>query len=343
MMNKRLCLVALLSVSIGLFSACGLLPRGATAVPTPIPPTPTQSHPTAAPAPTTEVPATATTVPAVVTPAAATATTEPTTAPATATPEGTPAPKPPPDVRIVLSEVSLTAASPGVVHVAGKAQVFEATLAVALVDASGQVIARGAAHASMGAPEWGDFAIDFYYPPPATAQQVTLQAYEPSPKDGSPNSLVEKTIVLQPVPDLASWKSFDNPTYHFTVGYPSDWYVNQGSVMPAPPRATKFSTYQVRAPGEPLGDDQAEIWITVSDVPSVAEMDNLKAKGYKETAVVVGGRQGVRYTAPQPGHGVSDVVYTLSGTHEYRLQLSAATHDFDSTFALVLATFSIAE
>jgi hypothetical protein len=172
---------------------------------------------------------------------------------------------------------------------------------------------------------------------------VTLQAYEPSPKDGSPNSLVERNIVLLPAPELASWKSFANPSYNSTVGYPATWYVNQGSVMPAPPVATKLSTYQVRTPGEPLGDDQAEIWITVSDVPSVAEMDDLRARGYKETAVVVGGRQGVRYTAAQPGHGVYEVVYTLSGPREYRLQLSAATHSFDSIFTLVLATFSIAE
>jgi len=81
----------------------------------------------------------------------------------------------------------------------------------------------------------------------------------------------------------------------------------------------------------------------VSDVPSVAEMENLKQRGYKETAVVVGGRQGVRYTAAQPGHGVYDVVYTLSGRREYRIQLSAATHNFDWTFALVLGTFTVSE
>jgi len=338
-MKKRLYLVALLSLSMALVSACGLIPGRSTATPTPVPPTPTQSRPTAGPAPATNAPPTATAVPPTVTPVAPTVT----TAPATATPVGTAAPKPTAESRIVLSEVSVAEALPGVVHVAGKAQVFEAQLAVALVDTNNQVIASGSARASIGAPEWGDFAIDFYYPPPATAQQVTLQAYEPSPKDGSPNSLVEKNIVLLPVPDLVSWKSFENPTYHFAVRYPSTWYVNQSSMMPAPPLATKFSTYQVRTPGQPLGDDQAEIWITVAEVPSVAEMDDLKAKGYKETAVVVGGRQGVRYAAPQPGHGVYDVVYTLSGPREYRLQLSAATHNFDSTFALVLATFSVAE
>jgi hypothetical protein len=172
---------------------------------------------------------------------------------------------------------------------------------------------------------------------------VTLQAYEPSPKDGSPNSLVETDIVLLPAPDLVAWKTFENPTYGFQVRYPPTWHLNVGSMMPAPPLATKLSTYEVRTPGQPLGDDQAEIWITVSDTPSVAEMDDLKARGYTETAVVVGGRQGVRYTAAQPGHGVYDVVYTLSGQHEYRLQLSAATHNFDSTLRLLLATFTVSE
>jgi hypothetical protein len=331
-MMMRLNLVALLCLSVALISACGQIP----ATGTPVAPTATQSSPTA-------VPPTATAVAPTETTAGPTVTAAPTGAPATVTPGATPISKPTVAPRIVLTQVSVAETTPGVIHVAGKAQVFEAMLAVTLVDATDEVIAIGYARASMGAPEWGDFGIDFYYPPPATAQQVTLQAYEPSPKDGSPNSLVETDIVLRPAPELATWKTFDNPTYGFQVKYPTTWHVNQGSVMPAPPLATKLSTYEVRTPGQPLGDAEAEIWITVSDAPSVAEMDNLKAKGYKETAVVLGGRQGVRYTAAQPGHGVYDVVYTLSGPREYRIQLSAATHAFDSAFALVLATFSVVE
>lgn len=333
-MKKRLNLVALLSLSAMLVSACGLLPS--TATPSPVPPTVTQPPPTAALATATPVPPTATAVPP-------TATTPPTSAPATATPAGTPAAKPTPGPRIVLSEVTVAESSPGIVHIAGKAQVFEAMLTVALVDANDEIIAMGFARTSQGAPEWGDFSIDFYYPPPASAQRVTLQAYEPSPKDGSPNSLVETEIVLQPAPELAAWKTFENPDFDFQVRYPPTWSINQGSMMPGPPQATKFSTYETRTPGEPLGEDEAEVWITVSDSISYAEMDNLEARGYKETLVVVGGRQAGRYTAPQPGHGVYDVVYTLSGQREYRIQLSAATHDFDATFALVLATFSITE
>jgi len=333
-MKKRFYLIALLAAYMALVSACNV-PAEAT----PIPPTPTAAGPTAAP-PTALAPTTAPAGPTA-TPAAPTVTAAPTSAPATATPAGTPASKPTLEPRIVLSQVSASASSPGVLHVAGKAQVFEAMLAVSLVDEHDEVIATGFARASKGAPEWGEFAIDFYYTPPATAQLVTLQAYEPSPKDGSPNSLVETPVVLLPVPDLTAWKTFENPTYGFQLRYPPTWHVNQGSVMPAPPMATKLSTYQEQTPGQPLGEGEAEIWVTVSDTPSVAEMENLKQRGYTETAVVVGGRLGVRYTAPQPGHGVYDVIYTLSGKREYRIQLSAATHYFDATLCLLLASLSI--
>ncbi len=329
-MKMRLYLVALLCLSVSLVSSCGRTPATAT------PPAPTAVPPTAIPATATALPPTATTAVVTVTP-------EPTGVPATATPEATPVSKPTVAPRIILSQVNVSEVTPGVVHVAGKAQVFEAMLAVALVDAADNVIAIGYARASMGAPEWGDFSIDFYYPPPAAAQKVTLQAYEPSPKDGSPNSLVETDIVLRPAPDLAGWQTFANPTYGFQVKYPPAWHLNQGSVMPAPPLATKLSTYETRTPGQPLGEDEAEIWITVADAPSLAEMEDLKARGYKETAVVLGGRQGVRYTATQPAHGAYDVVYTLSGPREYRIQLSAATHAFDPAFALVLATFNVSE
>jgi len=334
-MKKHPCLVAVLCLSVALVSACGLKPDPAEA--TPVPPTPSPSL-TAPPATATLVAPTLTAVPPM-----PTATIPPTAAPVTATPESTPVAKPTPESRIVLTQVTAAENTPGVLHVVGKAQVFEAMLAVSLVDEHDEVIAIGYARTSRGAPEWGDFAIDFYYSPPATAQQVTLQAYEPSPKDGSPNSLVEMPVVLVPMPDLATRETFENDTYGFQVQYPASWHVNRGSVMPAPPRATKLSTYQEHTPGQPLGDDEAEIWITVSDMPSVAEMDDLKQRGYTETAVVIGGRQGVRYTAAQPGHGVYAVVYTLSGRGEYRIQLSAATRSFDSTFALLLASLSIAE
>jgi len=338
-MKRCFCLFALLIVSVALVSACNTGPSAAT----PVPSTATTANPTALPATATAVPPTTGPVPPTATPESVTVTPAPTSAPATATPEGTPAAKPTVSPRIVLSQVTAAETSPGLLHVAGKAQVFEAMLAVSLVDAHDEVIATGFARASMGAPEWGDFAIDFFYAPPVTAQQVTLQAYEPSPKDGSPNSLVETPVVLVPAPELVTWQTFENPTYGFQLRYPPTWHVNQGSVMPAPPLATKLSTYQEQTPGQPLGEGEAEIWITVSDLPSVAEMEDLKARGYQETAVVVGGRQAVRYTAPQPGHGVYDVVFTASGKREYRIQLSAATHTFDATFRLLLAGLSIAE
>jgi hypothetical protein len=35
------------------------------------------------------------------------------------------------------------------------------------------------------------------------------------------------------------------------------------------------------------------------------------------------------------------VVYTIGGQREFRIHLSAATHDFDALFALLLATFNV--
>lgn len=333
---RRSYAIVLLIAFLVLMSACSLLTNVRPA-------TPTAGQPTATPPKSTALPATATAAPPTATVSLATSTPVATEAPATATPPITPVAKPSPEPRIVLRQVSAAESMPGIVHVVGKAQVFEATLAVELLGPGGEVIARGVTMASTGAPEWGDFEIDFYYPPPANPVKATLRAYEPSPKDGSPNSLVEAPVVLAPAPDLVAWKTFSNPSYNFEVRYPPSWHVNQGSVVPAPPQGTKLSTYQVRTPGELLGEREAEIWITVSDLPSLAEMENLRQKGYKETSVVVGGRQAVRFTAAQPVHGVYDVVYTLSGKWQYRVQLSAATHDFDSTFALVLATFNVSE
>jgi len=331
-MRKWTTLVIPLACAAALACGCGLLPRGAaTATPAP---TATRPSPTAVPATATPIPP----QPTVTNPPP-----PPTSPPEpiTATPAATPGGKPTAAPRIILSEVSANAAVPGVLHVAGKAQVFEATLSIRLVDGSGEVIASGFAMASMGAPEWGDFSIDFFYPPPATATRVTVQAFEVSPKDGSPNSLVEASAVLVPAPELAGWQTFINDAYGFEVMFPATWSVNLGSVHPAPPLATKLSSYRERTPGEPLDAGQAEVWINVADAPSVAEMQLLEARGYQRNWLVVGGQQAVRYTAATPAHGVYDIVYTMSGQREYRMQLSAATHEFDALFALMLATFSV--
>jgi|GEM_PF-2070689 len=299
-----------------------------TATPTLAPPTvPPTSTPTAKP---TVVPtATPTTVP----------TRTPTAKPTNTPPVRTPTPKPTAEPRIILTEVRAQASTPGVIHVAGRARVFEGTVSLRLKDAAGKTIVRGAAQAMMGAPEWGDFAADVFFPPPATPQQGTLEVFETSMKDGSPLGLVTMPVVLQPAPELAKWKTFTNTAYNFQIKYPPTWYVNQGSFFPPPPATTKFSTYQVPPATRLLGSKDAEVWISVSDTPSLAEMQDLEKKGYKKTSVVFDSRMAVRYTDKAPHHGIYDVVYTIGGQHEFRLHLSAATHDFDALFALFLATF----
>jgi hypothetical protein len=81
-------------------------------------------------------------------------------------------------------------------HVAGRARAFEAMLVVELVvdDVS---LARQPVHASMGAPEWGDYAADLKFAAPAAAANATLRAYTLSPKDGSVRDLVEVPVRLR--------------------------------------------------------------------------------------------------------------------------------------------------
>ena len=318
-----------LFVACALTSACGL----STAAPTATVPAPSSTVPAPTVPPTTYA-STATIALATAVP---TATSSPD---ATATPPTTPEGKPPPASRIILSEVVPSALTPGVIRVSGKAQVFEAMLVVELHGPQDEIIAQGYARTTAGAPEWGDFAVDLFYTPPAAPTQASLHAYEPSPKDGSPNSLVSTPVMLASAPELTTWQPFDNLTFGFAVRFPADWHLNQGSMMPAPPAATKLTTYQVQTPGQLPAEQDAEVWITVSDLPSVSEMENLAKMGYRQATVVVGGHPGIRFTAPEPLFGVYDVVYTLSGRREYRIQLSAATRQYDATFNLILATFS---
>jgi len=301
-----------------------------TAVPTTVPiATPTVVLPTVPPT------STPTAKPTIV------PTATPTLVPPTKTPVRTPTPKPTAEPRIILTEVRAQASTPGVIHVAGRARVFEGTVSLRLKDAAGKTIVRGAAQAMMGAPEWGDFAADVFFPPPATPQQGTLEVFETSMKDGSPLGLVTMPVVLQPAPELAKWKTFTNTAYNFQIKYPPTWYVNQGSFFPPPPATTKFSTYQVPPATRVLGSKDAEVWISIADTTSLAEMQDLQRKGYQQTSVVFDSRLAVRYTDKSPHHGIYDVVYTIGGRHEFRLHLSAATHDFDAAFVLFLATFHV--
>jgi hypothetical protein len=49
----------------------------------------------------------------------------------------------------------------------------------------------------------------------------------------------------------------------------------------------------------------------------------------------------VRYTDSSPHHGIYDVVYTASGTRQYSIHVSAASHAFDATFNLLLSTLTL--
>jgi hypothetical protein len=329
----RLAAFVLLAATLAVACAHWPLPKSMpTATPTLVPTTtPTVAPPTAPPT------STPTAKPTVV------PTATPTVIPPTKTPGRTPTAQPTAEPRIILTEVRAQASTPGAIHVAGRARVFEGTVSLQLKDAAGKIIVRGAAQATMGAPEWGDFAADVFFPPPATPQQGTLEIFETSMKDGSPLGLVTMPVVLQPAPDLVKWKTFTNTAYSFQVKYPPTWYVNQGSFFPPPPATTKFSTYQVPPATRVLSSKDAEVWISVSDTPSLAEMQDLEKKGYQKTSVVFDSRLAVRYTDKAPHHGIYDVVYTIGGPHEFRLHLSAATHDFDALFVLFLATFNVTE
>lgn len=263
-----------------------------------------------------------------------------TTLPSTATPLPLPTVMATPAERIVLMTVGAQSDVPGLLHVAGRAQVFEASVTLRLRRADGQVITQGMVHASQGAPEWGDFAVDILYPPSTQDQPVTLEAFEESPRDGSPQSLVSAPVILQAEPELVTWSLYVNPELQYQVRYPANWFVNQGNSDSSPPRTAKFSTYQAEGI-KTLEPQDAELWISHADTPSLAEMQDLESKGYQKRYLILSGRGAVRYTDRNPHFGVYDVVYTLSGAGEYRVYLSAMTHDFDSIFVRILSTLQL--
>lgn len=239
------------------------------------------------------------------------------------------------DKRIVISEVSFPL-GPVPLRVVGKAQVFEATVSLRLKGAAGNVLTRGFTQASMGAPEWGDYAVDVYFLSPAIAEKGTLEIFEVSMKDGSAQTLVSVPVDLKAASDFSSWKPHFNREKGFQVSYPGNWEVNQGAFGPPPPVTTRFSTLKSVESGQ-----GAEIFIAASDKASLAEMRDLDAKGYKKTSAVVGGTLAVRYTDKSPHAGIYDVFYVSVGAKEFRIHLSAATRDFDAVFALLVGSFTL--
>jgi len=73
--------------------------------------------------------------------------------------------------------------------ITGSARVFEATVSYRLKDANGNILAKGFATASEGAPGRGDFQGELVFAPPA-AGKGQLEVFWASPKDGSDQDVV---------------------------------------------------------------------------------------------------------------------------------------------------------
>jgi hypothetical protein len=82
-------------------------------------------------------------------------------------------------------------------RVTGNANVFEATFRIALLDASGAVLADEMVMATCGTGCRGTFDVTLRYTV-AKGQYGTLRAYNPSAKDGTPESIREYPVWLVP-------------------------------------------------------------------------------------------------------------------------------------------------
>jgi hypothetical protein len=82
-------------------------------------------------------------------------------------------------------------------HVTGSADVFEATFRISILDASGKVIADDQAMATCGSGCRGTFDTSVAYSV-SRGQYGTLHVYDPSAKDGSPQSIRDYRVWLTP-------------------------------------------------------------------------------------------------------------------------------------------------
>jgi hypothetical protein len=83
------------------------------------------------------------------------------------------------------------------VTVAGTANVFEATVSIRILDASGAPVAATFTTATCGSGCRGDYSTAVAYRV-ATEQAGTVQVYMVSPEDGSPTRLVDIPVILVP-------------------------------------------------------------------------------------------------------------------------------------------------
>ena len=82
-------------------------------------------------------------------------------------------------------------------HVTGNANVFEATFRMSILDATGKVIADVQVMASCGSGCRGTFDTTIAYTV-SKGQYGTLRAYNPSAKDGTPESIRDYRVWLTP-------------------------------------------------------------------------------------------------------------------------------------------------
>lgn len=99
---------------------------------------------------------------------------------------------------IVLYEPAPHTTVSGSVLVRGTARVFENQFVVQLVGASGNVLAQESAYAhAPDVGQYGDFAVTLAVPPSASGT-LSVRAFDPSPKDGSPLGLVQVPLTATP-------------------------------------------------------------------------------------------------------------------------------------------------
>lgn len=89
-------------------------------------------------------------------------------------------------------QAGATVSSP--VRIAGTASVFEGTVHVRIVDATGRTIGRGVGTASQGAPGRGTFGIEVTY---SGSGAGVIEVYSPSPRDGAELFLVRIPVTLR--------------------------------------------------------------------------------------------------------------------------------------------------
>ncbi len=89
------------------------------------------------------------------------------------------------------------AAAGNPVHVAGLANVFEATFRVQVLDGKGNVLADKQVMATCGTGCWGSFKTDVPYAI-GKAQYGTLRVFDLSAKDGTPENVTEYRVWLTP-------------------------------------------------------------------------------------------------------------------------------------------------